>query len=180
VPLPDSYKKVFTPVETLCFIAAHTQRIGLGTSVLNMPFHNPVLVARQLATLDVLSGGRLRVGLGQGWSEDEYEATGASYRRRGARADEFIKVLKAIWTTDPVEFHGEFFHMAESILQPKPVQQPHPPIHLAAYAPSALGRAARLADGWLPTGIPLAGIKQMAGRCGRWRRRPVATGLRSR
>ena len=162
--LPAVYQRVFTPIETLTFVAAHTRRIALGTSVLIMPYHNPVLVARQLTTLDVLSGGRLRVGLGQGWSKDEYEATGASLSRRDARADEFIAVLRAIWTTDPVEFDGQFFRVPRSILQPKPVQQPHPPIYLAAYTPGALERVARLADGWLPTGVPLAGIKQMMGQ----------------
>jgi probable F420-dependent oxidoreductase len=160
-PLPEFYKRVFTPLETLAYVAAHTRRIALGTSLLVMPFHNPVLVARQLTTLDVLSGGRLRVGLGQGWSKDEYEATGAALDRMGARADEFIKVLQAIWGPDPVRFEGEFFRVPASILQPKPVRQPRPPIYLAAYTPSALRRVARLADGWLPTGIPLANVGPM-------------------
>ena len=159
--LPDVYRQVLTPIETLTFVAAHTRRIGLGTSVLNMPFHNPVLVARQLATLDVFSGGRLRVGLGQGWSKDEYEATGASLPLRSARADEFIGVLRAMWSADPVEFEGQFFRVPQSIIQPKPVQQPHPPIYLAAFKPRALERVARLADGWIPTGLPIAGIRQM-------------------
>jgi probable F420-dependent oxidoreductase len=123
-----------------------------------MPYHNPVLVARQLATLDVFSGGRLRVGLGQGWSKDEYDATGATLPLKAARADEFIAVLRAMWTTDPVEFAGQFFRVPRSIVQPKPVQQPHPPIYLAAYTPRALQRVGQLADGWLPTGLPLGAI----------------------
>jgi probable F420-dependent oxidoreductase len=158
--LPDVYRRVFTPLETLTFLAAHTRGIALGTSILNMPYHNPVLVARQLATLDVLSGGRVRVGLGQGWSKDEYDATGAVMSERAARADEFIAVLRAMWADDPVEFRGRFFRVPASIIQPKPIQRPHPPIYLAAFAPSALERVARLADGWLPTGVPLARVEQ--------------------
>jgi probable F420-dependent oxidoreductase len=153
--LPETYKRVFDPLETLTFAAAHTSHIALGTSVLDIPFYNPVLLARRLTTLDVLSGGRLRVGLGLGWSQDEHDAAGASMKVRGRRANEFIKVLKAIWTTDPAEFHGKFFQLPKSIIQPKPVQKPHPPIYLAASVPSALKRAAKLADGWIPVGAPL-------------------------
>ena len=159
--LPDVYKRALDPVETLTFVAAHTSRVALGTSVLDMPYYNPVMLARRLTTLDILSGGRLRVGLGQGWSKDEYDAVGVTPKGLGRRADEFLQVLKAIWTNDPVEFHGRFFHVPKSIIQPKPVQKPHPPIYLAAYSPSALKRAATLANGWHPTGVPLDGLKQM-------------------
>ncbi|MBI1894244.1 MAG: LLM class F420-dependent oxidoreductase [Candidatus Rokubacteria bacterium] len=159
--LPDVYKRVLDPVETLTFAAAHTTRIALGTSVLDIPFYHPVVLARQLTTLDVLSGGRLRVGFGLGWSKDEFDAVGASARERGRRADEFIKVLKAIWTTDPVEFHGTYYHVPRSVIGLKPVQKPHPPIYLAAYAPAALKRAATLANGWLPVGVPVEGMAQM-------------------
>jgi probable F420-dependent oxidoreductase len=159
--LPDVYRRVFDPLETLSFAAAHTRRIALGTSVLDMPFYNPVVLARQLTALDIFSGGRLRVGFGQGWSKDEYDATGVSTRGRGRRADEFLQVLTAIWTTDPVEFRGRYFNVPKSTIQPKPIQMPHPPIYLAAYAPSALKRAATLANGWNPTGIPVDGLRQM-------------------
>src|SRR5574341_22372 len=113
--LPEFYKYVLDPLETLTFVAAHTKQIGLGTSVLDMPFYNPVILARRLTTLDVLSGGRLRVGFGLGWSEDEFEAAGASLKERGARADEFIQVLKTIWMNDPVEFHGKYYKVPKSI-----------------------------------------------------------------
>lgn len=151
-PLPEPYKRVFDPLTTLTFVAAHTSRIFVGTSVLDIPFYNPVLLARQLTALDVLSSGRLKVGLGLGWSADEYEATGADSKVRGARADEFLRVILAIWTTDPAEFHGRFFSLPRSIIQPKPVQKPHPPLYLAAYSPASLKRVATLADGWLPVG----------------------------
>lgn len=159
--LPEFYKYVLDPLETLTFVAAHTKQIGLGTSVLDIPFYNPVILARRLTTLDVLSGGRLRVGFGLGWSEDEFEAAGASLKERGARADEFIRVLKAIWMNDPVEFHGKYYKVPKSIIRPKPIQKPHPPIYLAAFVPAALKRAATLADGWLPAGIPFEAISQM-------------------
>ena len=159
--LPEPFKRVLDPLETLTFVAAHTSRVALGTSVLNLPYYNPVLLARQLTTVDVLSGGRLRVGFGQGWSPDEFEAVGTPMRDRGRRADEFIQVLKKIWTENPVEFEGEFYRVPKSMIDLKPVQQPHPPIYLAAYSPGALDRVGRLADGWNPAGIPIEGMAQM-------------------
>jgi probable F420-dependent oxidoreductase len=172
--LPPLYKRVLDPLETLTFAAARTSRIALGTSVLNLPWYTPVLLARRLTTLDVLSRGRLRVGFGIGWSPDEYEAAGTPWQERGKRADELIEVLKAIWTTDPVEFRGEYYRIPKSFIGPKPVQKPHPPVYLAAYAPSAMKRVANQADGWFPVGIPLGvvaqmfeGIKVMAQEAGR-------------
>ena len=172
--LPEPYKIVLDPLHALTFAAAHTSRITLGTSILDMPYYNPVLLARSLTTLDVISNGRLRVGFGQGWSKDEHDAVGVSMKSRGARADEFLRALKAIWTTDPVEFQGEFFQIPKSIILPKPVQKPHPPIYLAAFAPAAMKRVAEAADGWNPAGIPaesmaqmMAGIRGMASQAGR-------------
>ena len=159
--LPLQYKHVLDPVETLTFAAAHTSRILLATGVLNLPWYNPVLLARRLTTLDVLSCGRLRVGFGIGWSPDEYEAAGAPWQDRGKRADESIEVLKKIWTTDPVEFQGKHYRIAKSFIGPKPVQKPHPPIYLAAFTPSAMKRVAAEAHAWLPVGIPLTGIGAM-------------------
>jgi probable F420-dependent oxidoreductase len=159
--LPEYFKRSMDPVEALTVAAAHTRRVTLGTSILNMPFYNPVVLARRLATLDVLSGGRLRVGLGQAWSMDELEAVGADPKVRASRADEFVKVLKALWGPDPVEFQGRHFRVARSIVGLKPVQTPHPPLYLAAYVSAALRRAATLADGWLSSGLPLKAIGPM-------------------
>src|SRR5262244_1832462 len=159
--LPDLYKQVLDPLETLTFVAAHTRRVALGTSVLNLPWYPPVLLARRLTTLDVLSGGRLRVGLGMGWSLDEYEAAGASWQERGKRADEIIRALKTIWTSDPVEFHGKYYRIPKSFIGPKPVQKPHPPIYMAAYTPSAMKRVAKEANGWFPVGVPLTAVGPM-------------------
>lgn len=159
--LPEVYKHCLDPLDSLTHAAAHTSRIGLGTSVLDMPYYNPVMLARSLTTLDVLSGGRLRVGLGQGWSQDEFDASGASMKNRTGRGDEFLQVLHAIWKTDPAEFQGKYFRLPKSIIQPKPAQKPHPPIYLAAFSPRALKRIAELGDGWNPVAIPADGMKQM-------------------
>jgi probable F420-dependent oxidoreductase len=159
--LPVQYKNVLDPVETLTFAAAHTSRIALATGVLNLPWYNPVLLAHRLTTLDVLSRGRLRVGFGIGWSPDEYEAAGTGWEDRGKRADEAIRVIKKIWTTDPVEFEGKHYRIAKSFIGPKPVQKPHPPIYMAAFTPSAMKRVAAEADAWLPVGIPLSGVGAM-------------------
>ncbi|HWO40295.1 MAG TPA: LLM class F420-dependent oxidoreductase [Candidatus Eisenbacteria bacterium] len=172
--LPAQYKKVLDPVETLTFAAAHTSRIALATGVLNLPWYNPVLLARRLTTLDILSRGRLRVGFGIGWSPDEYEAAGVPWEERGKRADEAINVLKKIWATDPVEFQGKYYRIPKSFIGPKPLQKPHPPVYMAAFVPSALKRVAAEADGWFPVGIPLGDvgplfeqIKEMAKAAGR-------------
>jgi probable F420-dependent oxidoreductase len=159
--LPDPYRRTLDPLETLTFAAAHTRTLALGTSILNLPWYNPVLLARQLSTVDVLSNGRLRVGFGVGWSPDEYDAVAIPMQERGKRADELLRALKAVWTTDPVEFHGKYYHIPESFIGPKPVQKPYPPIYMAAYTASAMKRAAREADGWFPVGIPISAIAQM-------------------
>ena len=159
--LPVKYKNVLDPLETLTFAAAHTHHIALGTSVLNLPWYHPVLLARRLTTLDVLSAGRLRIGFGMGWSPDEYEAAAAPWEERGKRADELIQALKKIWTTDPVEFQGNYYRIPKSFIGPKPVQKPHPPMYMAAYAPAAMKRVASEANGWFPVGIPLSGVGPM-------------------
>jgi probable F420-dependent oxidoreductase len=168
--LPVQYKNVLDPMETLTFAAAHTSRIALGTGVLNLPWYNPILLARQLTTLDVLSAGRLRLGFGIGWSPDEYEAAGVAWEERGKRADESIQVLKKIWTTDPVEVQGKYYRIPKSFIGPKPLQKPHPPIYMAAFAHSALKRVATEADGWFPVGIPLSGLGSMSMRSRTWQR----------
>jgi probable F420-dependent oxidoreductase len=172
--LPQQYKHSLDPLDALSFAAARTSKVALGTSVLDIPYYNPLTLARRLTTIDILSKGRLRVGLGLGWSQDEMDATGADMKVRGARADEFLQVMKAIWTSDPVEFNGKFFRIPKSYISAKPVQKPHPPLYLAAFAPPALKRLATLADGWNPVMIPVQGmadmfsaVKQMAKEAGR-------------
>jgi probable F420-dependent oxidoreductase len=172
--LPDNFKWTLDPLELLTFVAAHTSRVTLGTSVINLPFYNPMILARRLTTLDVLSDGRLRAGFGQGWLPDEFEAAGATMEGMGARSNEFLEVLKAIWTADPVEVSGKHFRIPASMIHLKPVQKPHPKIYLAAFTPAAMRRVARYADGWNPAGIPVrvmgamfGAIRKMAREAGR-------------
>ncbi|HVS14750.1 MAG TPA: LLM class F420-dependent oxidoreductase [Thermoanaerobaculia bacterium] len=159
--LPGAYRRVLDPIASLTWVAAATERIALGTSILVLPWYNPVLLARQLATLDVLSGGRLRVGVGTGWSPDEYEAAGVPMAGRGARAEESLAVMKAIWAGGTVSHRGERFTLPESQMELHPVQQPGPKVYMAAYTPAVLARVGEVADGWIPAGLPNAAIPSM-------------------
>jgi probable F420-dependent oxidoreductase len=147
--LDASHGSVLDPVAALAFVAGHTERIRLGTATICGPFTAPALLAKALTTLDVLTRGRLTVGLGMGWLPQEYAAAGVPYARRGARMDEYLRCLKALWTQDPVEFAGEFYTVPRSHQGPRPVQRPHPPLLLGGSAPAALRRAGRLAQGWI-------------------------------
>ena len=148
--LPLEYQNVLDPLETLTYLAGNTERISLGTSIIDMLFHNPVVLARRFATLDVLSGGRAIAGFGLGWSKDEYDVSGIAYTHRGERADEFLQVLKRIWTDEVVEFKGKFYNIPASKIGPKPVQKPHPPILLGGFSPNTFTRIIKYADGWMP------------------------------
>jgi probable F420-dependent oxidoreductase len=148
-PIPMPYRSVHDPLAISAYVAAITERPRIGIAVVNVPFYSPLLLAKSLSSIDVLSGGRLDAGLGLGWNPDEFAAANAPMQRRGDRAEEFIACLKAIWTEDPVEFHGEFYDVPPSYVDPKPVQRPHPPVLLGGSAEPALRRAGRLADGWI-------------------------------
>jgi probable F420-dependent oxidoreductase len=148
--LPTEYQEVLDPLETLTFLAANTQRIFLGTSVIDMLFHNPIMLARRLATLDVLSNGRVIAGFGIGWSKDEYDVSGVPYKQRGERADEYLQVLRRAWTDEVVEYKGKFYNIPPSKIGPNPLQKPHPPIILGGFSPKTFSRVIRYADGWLP------------------------------
>ena len=152
---PQFMEAVVDPIVTLAYVAGQTSRIRLGISVLVMPNYAPVVLAKQLATLDRVAGGRLDVGLGIGWSRDEYEAVNVPYARRGKRGDEFIRCLKAIWTDEVVEFHGDFYRVPKSLVEPKPVQKPHPPITVGGYGSAAVRRAVELGDGFAGGNVPL-------------------------
>jgi probable F420-dependent oxidoreductase len=137
-------------METLTFVAAKTDKVALGSCVIDMLFHNPVILGRQFATLDVLSQGRCICGLGIGWSKDEYMASNVPFKNRGARADEFIQVLTRIWTEDVVEFKGRYYNIPASKIRPKPIQRPSIPIYLGGFSPNTFSRIAKYANGWLP------------------------------
>jgi probable F420-dependent oxidoreductase len=147
--LDPVYQSVLDPLLGLTFAAAHTSRIRLGVALVNLPFVSPVYLAKQAATLDVLSGGRLDLGLGIGWSRTEFTATGAGPERRGARAEEYVRVLHVLWDNEVSAFDGDFYTVPPSRMAPRPVQSGGPPILLGGVVRPALERAGRLAAGWL-------------------------------
>ena len=154
MPIPTEYQNILDPLETLTYVAGNTERISLGTCIIDMLYHSPVVLARRFATLDILSGGRVIAGFGIGWSKDEFDVSGIPFKRRGARASEFLQALKRIWTDDVVEFKGQFYNIPPSKIGPKPMQKPHPPILLGGFTPKTFPRIVKYADGW----IPIAGI----------------------
>jgi probable F420-dependent oxidoreductase len=147
--MDDVYHSVLDPMAPLAYVAASTSRIRLGVAVINMPFVSPAYLAKQAVTVDILSGGRLDLGLGIGWMPEEFAATGASMARRGTRASEYVSVLRELWSDDPSEFSGEFYEVPRGSVLPKPVQPGGPPVLLGGLARPALERAGRIADGWV-------------------------------
>lgn len=144
----------------LTWLAAKTSRVTLGTSVLVMPYLHPMSLAKHLATLDHLSGGRLVVGLGAGSLPEENAALGAPYESRGAFCNEFIEVLRLLWTESGASFTGQHFSFTDLISSPKPLQKPHPPIVIGGNRPPALRRAARFGDGWHPMNCSPDGVRR--------------------
>ncbi|HEX9034310.1 MAG TPA: TIGR03619 family F420-dependent LLM class oxidoreductase [Streptosporangiaceae bacterium] len=143
------YHSVLDPMGALAYAAALTTRIRLGVAVINAPYVSPSYLAKQAATVDVLSGGRHDLGLGLGWMPEEFAMTGASMERRGARTAEYVQVLRTLWGPQPCEFSGEFYEVPRGTVLPRPVQAAGPQILLGGMAPVALRRAGRLADGWV-------------------------------
>jgi probable F420-dependent oxidoreductase len=143
------YRSVLDPMAALSFAAAVTSRISLGVAIINAPFVSPGYLAKQAASLDVLSAGRHELGLGIGWMPEEFSLTGADMARRGARTAEYVKVLRTLWGPGPSEFTGEFYQIPAGDQSPKPVQAGGPPILLGGMARPALLRVGRIADGWI-------------------------------
>jgi probable F420-dependent oxidoreductase len=140
------------PLSLLAALSQVTTRVRLGTGVIVAPLRDPVMLGRAVTTVDVLSGGRLDLGLGIGWSEPEFANVGASYAERGPRTDEMLRVLEALYTQDAPEFHGRFYNFGPIGFEPKPVQQPRPRTFIGGHSPAALRRAARFGDGWYGSG----------------------------
>jgi probable F420-dependent oxidoreductase len=147
--LTPPYRSVHDPLVVTAFLAGVTSRVRLGLAVVNLPYYAPLVLAKALTSIDIVSSGRLDAGLGLGWSPDEFAAVGVDLARRGDRAVEYLKCLRAIWTEDPVEFSGEFYQVPRGWVDPKPVQRPYPPILLGGTAERALVRIGRIADGWI-------------------------------
>jgi len=170
----------YEPLAALNFLAGCTQKIRLGTHVLILPYRNPVLTAKMLSTLDVLSGGRLILGAGVGWMEEEFQALGLdTYAQRGAVTDEYIQLFKELWTKDDPVFQGEHYQLSGTGFMPKPVQKPHPPIWIGGHTNPAIRRAAKYGDGWMPIGLRPPAIlepEELAEKITRLRRLTVRAG----
>lgn len=135
-------------VAALGFLAAATRRVRLGTGICILPQHNPVYVAKEYATVDFLSSGRLDFGIGVGWSWEEFEACGVPFAERGARCDEYLEVIRRLWVDDVSSFEGRFYTLRDALLYPKPIQKPMVPITVGGHSKAALRRAARVGSGW--------------------------------
>jgi len=144
----------YDPLTILTYVAAVTTRIRLGTSVLVLPYHHPMRLAKAAATLDVLSGGRVILGVGVGGVEREFKALGTSYAERGAITDETIAILQALWTQPLPSHEGRFYRFSGMPFSPKPVQKPHIPLVIGGASRAAIRRAARVGNGWQPIAMP--------------------------
>ncbi|MEU8776565.1 TIGR03619 family F420-dependent LLM class oxidoreductase [Streptomyces sp. NPDC048606] len=154
-PMPLRYGTHLDPLLALGVAAAATVRVRLGSSTLNALWQPPLVLARSLTTLDLISRGRLDVGIGLGWMREEYEACGVPWRGRGARLEETLDVLEAVWRSGTVAHTGPLWTIAESTVLPQPAQTPRPPLLLGGFTPFALERIGRRADGWLAASMPL-------------------------
>jgi probable F420-dependent oxidoreductase len=141
-PIPD-------PLIWLTYLASATNTINLATGILILPQRNPLVLAKELATLDSLSGGRMQLGIGVGWLEEEFDALGVPFAKRGARTDDYVDAMRALWTGDPTSHHSEFLDFDECIIRPKPAQASIP-IHVGGHTEIAARRAGRLGDGFFP------------------------------
>ncbi len=173
--LPAVMQNTYDPLTVLTFVGAQTKKIRLGTSVLVASYRSPAVLAKMVATLDLLSGGRFILGLGAGWSADEFTAVNQKITERNERADECIKALRVLWTEEEPCFEGRYYRIPRSIFLPKPVQIPHPPVWIGGNSRRVLRRAAELGDGWHPTsrlGPPALAeeskhLRELAHRAGR-------------
>jgi probable F420-dependent oxidoreductase len=155
MPLPDDCR-IPDPLDLMAYLAAVTDRITLATGVLVTPNHQPVVLAKRIATVDVLSGGRVRMCLGVGWMDEELAATGADPRTRGRRTDETVEVMRLLWSDtgpDGASFDGEFCSFRHAHSHPKPVRRGGVPLHIGGHSAAAARRAGRLGDGFQPLGL---------------------------
>ena len=146
---PEFFKNNLDPITTLAFIAANTTKVKLGTCIIDMLFHNPITLAKEFTAIDILSEGRTICGFGIGWSKDEYLAANIPYEKRGERANEILEAMKKVWTDDVVEFNGDFYKIPKSIINPKPIQKPHPKILLGGFSPKMFERMVKYGDGYI-------------------------------
>lgn len=157
VVVPDSHNVFgdvfFDPLISLGFIASATSRIELGTSVIVLPYRNPLVLAKSVSSLDALSGGRVVLGVGSGWLKGEFDALGVDFARRGQMTDEYIEIMKELWTSDSPSHEGEYFSFTGIRFEPKPVRKPHPPVWVGGESRRSIERAVTHGDGWHPVGL---------------------------
>ncbi|HTZ09453.1 MAG TPA: LLM class F420-dependent oxidoreductase [Acidimicrobiales bacterium] len=168
MPLPLDCR-IPDPLDLLAYLAGVTSTLGLATGVLVLPVHHPAVLAKRLATLDRLSGGRVRLCVGVGWMREELEACGVDFASRGRRADECIDAMRALWAdsgTDGAAFAGEFFAFTRAHSFPKPLRPGGVPVHVGGHSPASIRRAARRGDGWQPLGLWGAELEAALGRLG--------------
>ena len=175
IPAPPG-SGLLEPFTTLAYLAAHTSTVRLGTAMCLLPQRNPVYTAKEVATLDWLSGGRVDLGVGVGWLAEEFAAVNVPWPARGKRTDEYLEVLRTLWCEDPSSYEGESYTLPPCSMFPKPVQTPYPPVHVGGESDAALRRTARVAQGWhtfnrLPEDLPgpLARLDEMLAEEGRRR-----------
>ena len=159
-PYPQEFSRAADPLVVWAAAASATKRVRLGSSTLNAPFYNPVVLARALTSIDVISNGRLDVGLGLGWMREEHRVAGTDWARRGERLDETIDVLRAWWRNNPVAFHGRFVDIPFSVVGLRPVQSDGPPIYLGGYTTTVMRRVGRRAQGYLAVAGPPEQVQQ--------------------
>ncbi len=165
VPQADSepYGRIFECIVTLAMFASITRRVRLGTSVVVLPMRNPLLFAKQIATIDAASNGRMIVGVGVGWNQIEYQNLSANFKNRGKRLDEDIQLLRTLWSNERVNFQGKYTNIVDSVFAPLPVQTNGIPIWIGGASESSCQRVAALGDAWHPIGLPpdrfAAGVK---------------------
>ena len=147
IPAPPG-SGLLEPMITLTYLAARTSTVRLGTAMLLLPQRNPVYTAKEVSTLDWLSDGRVDLGIGVGWLKEEFDVLNVPWERRGRRTDEYLEVLTTLWCDETSAFEGEFYSLNPCAMFPKPVQQPHPPLHIGGESPAALARVARAGQGW--------------------------------
>ncbi|MGI9592158.1 MAG: LLM class F420-dependent oxidoreductase [Myxococcota bacterium] len=152
------------PLGALCFLAGKTSRIRLGTGICLVPQRNPVYTAKEVATADVLSGGRVDFGVGVGWLAEEFRAVAAPFERRGTRTRSYLEVMRRLWCDEVSEYKDEFYELPACRQYPKPVQQPHPPIHFGGESEAALRRVADIGQGWYGFNLDPPELKEHLGR----------------
>lgn len=147
--LEPQYRSVQDPLAILAYLSGRTEQVRLGVAVVNAPFYPPILLAHMLTTIDHLSHGRLDVGIGLGWLREEFDAVGVPYDHRGARTEDFVGCLEAIWRDEIVDYAGPYYRVPRARVDPKPVQRPRPPLLFGGAAEASLRRVGRMADGWV-------------------------------